>query len=253
MAALTLNTDRRLSGGDQRNLPSQASAVPFEGSLLGINATGYVGALTAGQPFAGVCELGIIARDAASAAGSRYIRARSGLFTAVFAIAGVTRADVTARRRVYASSDNDLSLTAEAGNTYIGDVVDLYTQLGGVTNGVVVQCRTIDQQMYGAGIDGGVGAETLADAAATLTISQLDKLLYIPNTAARTLTLPAAASCTGRSFSILKTTAASFAFTLQGNAAENINGANTAASGTAQYSQMTVRSDGSQWFVTSKI
>lgn len=253
MAALSINTDRRVTGGITKHLALAAAAIPFQGSLLGINAAGFAVALTAGLPFLGIAEIGVLSRDTPVSNGAPpNVRARTGIFTFVAIIAGVTRADCVARRRVYASTDNDLSLTAEAGNTYIGDLVDLYTQLGGLTNGVVIQGRTYDQQMYGAG-DGGLGSQVLADAAATLTVSQLDQILYLPNTAARILTLPPVASCTGRGFTVIKTTAAAFAFTLQGNAAENVNGANTYVSGTAQYSVATIRSDGTQWLVTAKI
>lgn len=251
MAALSVATDRRLSGGKTRFLPSATSALPFEGSLLSINSSGFYAPLTAGQPFAGVCEKTILSKDAATANGQVQIQARTDNFTFVGVISGLTAADVVARRRVYASTDNDLTLTAEGGNSYVGRIVDLYTQFGGIANGVVIQAETFHSQMGELG--SGIGSQVLADAAATLTVSQLDMVLYMPNTAARTLTLPPVASCTGRGFTVVKTTAAAFAVTLQGNAAENINGANTYATATAQYSVATIRSDGTQWIVTSKI
>lgn len=248
MSALSGGTDRRLAGGVTRFLPSASSATPYEGSLLSINSSGYYAALTAGQPFAGICERTIQSKDAAASNGQVMLQARTGLFRFVAIISGLTAADVVARRRVYASTDNDLSLTAEAGNTYVGRICDLYTQFGGITNGVVIEAETFQSQA-----EADVGSFTLADAAATLTVSQLDQVLYMPNTAARTLTLPAVASCTGRRFTVVKTTAAAFAVTLQGNASENINGANTYATSSSQYAVAEIRSDGTQWILVSKI
>lgn len=254
MALLSLNTDRRVSLGlgIRRNLPLLASQVPFQGSFLGYDVTtGFVRTLTAGQPFAGIALHQVLSRDAPTAnGGAPNVEAITGQFTFVAVISGITQADITARRRVYASNDNDLSLTAAAGSTYVGRVVDKFTQVGGVANGVVIQAETADMQSLDMGL---AGFELLADTAATLTTAQLGKTLLMPNTAARTLTLPAAASCTGRTFTVLKTTAAAFAVTLQGNAAENVNGANTYATATAQYSQAEIISDGTQWYVTHKI
>lgn len=253
MAALTVATDRRIGGNYvERFLPSAASAVPFEGSLLSINSSGYHGALTAGQPFAGICRKTILSKDAASANGSVMIQAATGRFTFVGAISGLTAASVVPGTHVYASTDNDLSITAEAGNTLVGKISDLYTQFGAnVTNGVVIQALTYHE--LGLGCTGEAGSATLADAAATMTVSQLDLMLYMPNTIARTLTLPAVALCTGRYFRIKKTNAGAAAITLQGNAAETIDGSNTYATATANYSYVEIRSDGTQWIITSKI
>lgn len=252
MAALTVNTDRRVSGGITRFAPLLANEITFQGSLLGLDpTTGFVRRLSAGMLFYGVSEKGSLLKDASPVNGGYVAQARTGLFPFVAVIAGVTQADILSRRRVYASTDNDLSLTAEAGNTYIGDLVDLYSQFGGVASGVVIAAKTIHAAT--SDVNSGLGSAVLADAPVTLTTAQLDLFLYTPNTAARTYTLPPVASCTGRTFNIVKTTAAAFSFTLQGNAAENINGANTYVSATAQYSMASIRSDGTQWIVVSKI
>lgn len=252
MAALTVNTDRRVENGVTRFGPLIASEVAFQGSILGLDATtGFVKRMAPGLLFFGIAEKGLLAKDASAVNGGYQIQARTGIFTFVAVIAGVTQADVLANRRVYATTDNDLTLTAEAGNTCVGQLVDMYNQFGGITNGVVIQAKTLHN--VSTDTVAGLGSAVLADAGATLTTQQLDLFLYIPNTAARTLILPPVASCTGRTFNIVKTTAAAFAFTLQGNAAENINGANTYVSATAQYSVASIRSDGTQWLVVSKI
>ena len=252
MSALTVNTDRRVEGGITRFGPLIASEITFQGSLLGFDqTTGFIKRMAPGLLFFGISEKGSLLKDASAVNGGYQVQCRTGMFKMVVVLAGVTQADIASRRRVYASSDNDLSLTAEAGNTYIGDLTDMYNQFGGVTNGVVINAKTI----HNGSTDtvGGLGSAVLADAAVTLSTQQLDLLLYCPNTAARTLTLPAVAQCTGRTFNIVKTTAAAFSFTLQGNAAENINGVNTYVSAAAQYSVASIRSDGTQWLVVSKI
>ena len=252
MAALTVNTDRRVEGGITRFGPLIANEITFQGSLLGFDATtGFIKRMAPGLLFFGISEKGSLAKDASPANGGYQVQCRTGMFKMMAIIAGVTQADIASRRRVYASSDNDLSLTAEAGNTYIGDLTDMYNQFGGVINGVIINAKTI----HNGSTDtvGGLGSAVLADAAVLLTTQQLDLFLYTPNTAARTLTLPPVAQCTGRTFNVIKTTAAAFSFTLQANAAELINGANTFVSPTAQYSMVTIRSDGTQWLITSKI
>lgn len=254
MAALTVSTDRRIGGVgcQERFLASAVSAVPFEGSFLGLNSSGFVGPLTAGQPFAGICRRTILSKDAATANGSVTIQAATGRFTFVGVISGLTQASLVPGTHVYASSDNDLSVTAEAGNTFVGKIADLYTQFGAnVTNGVVIEAQTY--HVNGLGATGDLGSALLADAAATLTVSQLDLFLTMPNSVARTLTLPAVALCTGRYFRIKKTTAAAAAVTLQANASENIDQANTYATSTSQNAFVEIRSDGTQWIITSKI
>jgi hypothetical protein len=250
--ALSLNTDRRIQGGQVKLLRSATSAVPYEGSLLSINSSGYVHPLAAGEPFVGVCEKQIISRDQATANGGVPITARTGRFTMIGIISGVTIAMTQGRPRVYASDDGTLTLS-ELGNTYIGRIIDLFQDFGDAptTNAVVILAETFDVVDYD--MFGGMGSQTLSDAAATLTVAQLDMLLEMPNTVARTLTLPAAANCAGRCFWIKKTTSAASAVTLQGNASENIDGANTYATSTSQWASVIIRSDGTQWLIMAKI
>jgi hypothetical protein len=88
----------------------------------------------------------------------------------------------------------------------------------------------------------------------TYGIEALNGQVQVPNTAAETFILPPVASTVdGDEIEFIKTTAAAFAFTLQGNGAELINGANTVVSAAAQWSVLKVRSDGTQWIVVAKI
>ncbi len=61
-----------------------------------------------------------------------------------------------------------------------------------------------------------------------------------------TITLPTAVGITGRQFELKKVDASANAVTVDGNAAETIDGAATFAL-TAQYDAITVRSNGTNW------
>lgn len=63
-----------------------------------------------------------------------------------------------------------------------------------------------------------------------------------------TVTLPAAATCAGRFYFIKKIASGAFTVTVQGNGAENIDGANTNVI-SAQWNSITIQSNGTQWYV----
>lgn len=75
---------------------------------------------------------------------------------------------------------------------------------------------------------------------------------YVVNASASggaiTITLPAASGCAGRVYVIRKSDSSSNAVTVDGNAAETINGAATYAL-TAQYQVVSIMSDGTGWIV----
>lgn len=68
--------------------------------------------------------------------------------------------------------------------------------------------------------------------------------------AARTITLPAAAGCTGRIYVIKKTDGGANAVTVDANASETIDGSTTFALAT-QYKYVSIQSDGTNWMVTA--
>ncbi len=73
-----------------------------------------------------------------------------------------------------------------------------------------------------------LGRRILADAAYTLLTSELGKTIVMPNTTARTITLPALATVPiGAGYRIIKMGTDAQAITLDGNASETINGATT--------------------------
>jgi len=85
-----------------------------------------------------------------------------------------------------------------------------------------------------------------------LEVSDLGKLVLVPNTGAITVTLPAAASCTGAGFVFKKTTADAVAVTLDGNGAETIDGSATNAAMDAQYDTLSIISDGTAWHIVEQ-
>lgn len=232
--ALTADFDFAPTGGYYRRLPSEISANPFIGSLLSYAADGFVHELVAGEPFAGIARGSIGTCAVATADGSRFIDAHAGVMVIMGVIAGVAQVDAERRRKVFASDDGTLTFTA-AGNTLIGTVV-------GVEGSKAIILAETAEFVPAANPHGVV---VLADAIATLTTAQLDKLLIMTPTAGRTLTLPPAAQATGRGYTI--TTLGAFAITLDGDAAELVNAAATFAGGATVGSVLRVMSTGTAW------
>lgn len=84
---------------------------------------------------------------------------------------------------------------------------------------------------------------------ASASVADSDVVLLVDATAgAVTVTLPAAASSSGRVLYVKKTDASGNAVTLDGNGAETIDGAATKAN-TTQYLSYTVVCNGSAWWI----
>jgi hypothetical protein len=88
--------------------------------------------------------------------------------------------------------------------------------------------------------------ETWQSKSTTYTMAQTDFGIFLTGTGTYTVTLPAAASSTGRIFKFLKT-GASGTVTIDGNASETINGAANITI-TIQYQLVELICDGSAWF-----
>lgn len=92
-----------------------------------------------------------------------------------------------------------------------------------------------------------------ATGAQSLTKYDLNKTIFLPNTAAFTLTLPAAADTQpGDELHFVKTTSDAAAVTLDGNASETIDGSATLATLDAQYDCATLVSTGAAWVVKNR-
>jgi len=84
----------------------------------------------------------------------------------------------------------------------------------------------------------------------TYTVADGDDIIYADATSGSfTINLPAAASNSGKTVTIVKTTSAN-TVTIDASGSENINGATTLAL-TTQYSGKTLHCDGTQWFVVA--
>ncbi len=81
-------------------------------------------------------------------------------------------------------------------------------------------------------------------------VSTDDVVLADTTSTAITLTLPAAASNTGKQFIIVKTNSGTNLVTLDGNASETINGQTTLKMG-AQYASIKIISNGTNWLISS--
>jgi hypothetical protein len=160
------------------------------------------------------------------------------------AVASVAVTDIG--KKVYASDDQTGVLTN--GGTYgnfVGHVVEV------MASGIALVEACYD------GVAGharyGVSKTLAATGAQSLTKLDLNKVILLPNTAAFTLTLPAAADTqAGDRLTFVKTTAAAFAVTLDGNAAETIDGAATLATIDAQFDTAVLVSTGTEWVVLSR-
>lgn len=94
-----------------------------------------------------------------------------------------------------------------------------------------------------SGVSYGVSTQTGSYTATT------DDSTILVNAATATITLPAAASNTGRVYTIKKIAAGAGTITIDPNAAETIDGAATNTAISAQYSGRAIQSDGTGWHV----
>lgn len=84
------------------------------------------------------------------------------------------------------------------------------------------------------------------------TATAADTLILCDSTSAFTVTLPAAASSTGKTLIIKKTTSDFNAVTIDGNASETIDGATTTTINT-QYESLEIACDGSNWHIVRRM
>jgi hypothetical protein len=214
----------------------------YKGAFLGRNrGTGYARPLAAGDDFLGVAYQQADNTVSGHTAGGINVRLHQAI-DIVHALSGVTNADIG--KDVYASADDTLTLTP-TGNSRVGRVVAVEA-----TNTARVRCQPV---MMVDGVLDNLPVVSLADDDHTLTLDHMNRVLLIANTAARTLTLPAAATVrAGGTIRVVKTSADAFAVTLDGNDAETIDGAATLATIDAQYDVATVLCTGSEWIVLSR-
>lgn len=166
-------------------------------------------------------------------------------FAFELAVASVAVTDIG--KPVYAIDDQTGTLDAST-RTYanlIGIVVER------VASGIALVEPVYDG--VAANVRCGAVKWLAATGAQTLTKWDLGKTIFVPNTAALTVTLPAVASCPGGSrLTFVKTAAAAEIVTLDGSDAETIDGAATYTAIDAQYDCVTLVSTGSAWVIVNR-
>ena len=109
MAALTKDTPATVNVGTHADIP-MAAEVLYDGSILSYNSSGYAGAFTLGERFAGHAMEG--KDNSAGSAGDVRIRAARGRYILKCTLTGVALTDAVARSAVYAQDSGTLSLTS---------------------------------------------------------------------------------------------------------------------------------------------
>jgi hypothetical protein len=224
------------------DIPVDDNVKIYKGALVGRNrTTGYARALVAGDDFLGVAYRLADNTITGHTAGGLTVRLHQAV-DIVHALTGVVQADLG--KDVYASADDTLTL-APAGNSRLERIVDVEA-----ADTARVRCQPV-AELSGALENGPI--ISLADANATLTLDHVHRTLLIANTAARTLTLPAVATVrAGGWLRVVKTNAVAQAVTLDGNGAENIDGAATYAALDAQYDAVLLLCTGTEWIILSR-
>lgn len=219
-----------------------ANANIYKGALVGRNrSTGYARPLVAGDEFLGVAYRQANNTLPGNTAGGINVRLHQAI-DVVAPVSAVATGDIG--REVFASADDTLTLTP-SGNSRVGRVVAI--ESSGVAR---VRCQPLPSL---SGAYENLSVVVLADASATLTLDQINRVLLIGNTAARTLTLPAAATVrAGAWIRVVKTSSAAFAVTIDPNASETVDGASTLATVDAIYDVAHFLCTGSEWIVLSR-
>ncbi len=242
---MALTADRSLdffTSPELVDVPVADNVVIYKGGLVGRQrSTGYARPLVAGDEFLGVAYQRADNTIAGHTAGGINVRVHQNI-DVVHALTGVVTGDIG--KDVYASDDATLTLSP-AGNSRIGRIVAVEA-----TSLARVRCQPLASL---SGVVENAPTLALADASVTLTLDQINRVLLIANTVARTLTLPAAATVrAGGWIRVVKTSAAAAAVTLDGNASETIDGAATLATLDAQYDCAHLLCTGSEWIVLSR-
>jgi hypothetical protein len=242
---MALSADRELeffASQELVDIPVDDNLKIYKGAFVGRNrATGYARALVAGDELLGIAYRQVDNTVSGHSAGGVSVRLHQAL-DIVHTLTGVTQADIG--KDVYASADDTLALTP-LGNSRVGRIVAVDG-----TNLARVRCEPVAQV---SGVYENRPVLSLADASATLTLDHMNRVLLIANTDARTLTLPPVATVrAGGWIRLIKTSAAAFAVTLDGNAAELVDGAATYAGIDALYDCVLLVCTGSEWVIASR-
>lgn len=161
------------------------------------------------------------------------------------AIASIAVTDIG--KKVYAIDDQTGTLDASTRTfaNFIGHVVEV------VASGIALVEPCYDG--IAANKRYGVAKWLAATGAQSLNKTDLNKTIFIPNTAAFSITLPAIADTqAGDELKFVKTTTDAAAATLDANASEEIDGATTLATIDAAYDTAILVSSGVRWIVLAR-
>lgn len=217
----------------------------YPNSLIGLNTSGFATKMddAASLSFLGVFASANTEVPSGGSNGDVLLEVNEPRF-ATLAFTGLVDGDVG--RTVYALDDQTGTV---ATTTTFGNPVGKIHQVLSATAAVV------ELEYGGKHANKKLGAVRVmaATGAQSLTKHDLNKTIVLPNTAAYALTLPAVADTqAGDRLHFVKSTAAAFAVTLTGNAAETIDGSNTLATIDAQYDCATLVSTGAAWIVENR-
>lgn len=212
----------------------------YPGAMVGLGTDGYLTKFddAASLKFAGIVSSHELEVESGGSSGDKRLLVKRPRYISM-ATTGAAITDVG--KLVYAAFDNSVQLTT---GTY-GNVVGRIVKYVSATR---VLIDTWDDGKYGD------ASRTLAATGnQTLTIFDLGKNIFVPNTAALTITLPAVAECeVGSGFKFIKTTSDAEIVTLDGNASETIDGSATYTAIDAQYDCAALVSTGSAWVIFSR-
>lgn len=146
-------------------------------------------------------------------------------------------------RFVLRSNGSVSGISIASGNASTADI-EVYA--GGLTASDRVAVFNPDISLD---LDGGLSANVTTQTSATLTLDASHWTVLCDCTSnAITITLPAAASHTGRIYNVKKIDSTANAVTVDGNGSETIDGATTQTI-SIQYNSIMIQSDGSNWHI----
>lgn len=118
--AASANVNRIFADGARKSIPVAASAVIYDGTVVGLNGSGYARALTAGDKYAGFARFGAV--TGGSAAGDVKVDVDPDCYVRLTVVGATSEEDKG--KFVYASDDGTFTLAAGApgATTRIGRV-----------------------------------------------------------------------------------------------------------------------------------
>jgi len=229
-------------GDTRRYWPLVSTAQTYyPGEMIGLNTAGFAGKCddSASYQFLGLAEQRLTVPAGAANGQYQLLVERPQMFS--MAIASVSTADIG--KLVHAKFSNEAAFTPGTYGNAIGVVVARLR----ATEALIAPLPRGNMRGHG-------GARVLAATGnQALTRFDLNKTIFLPNTAAYTVTLPAIADTQpGDELRFVKTTADAHAVILDGDGSETIDGNATYTAIDAQFDAATLVSDGAGWVILNR-